>query len=105
MQQDFTEAREADVLAHVFRALSGSIPLVVAVENAGSALQGSRLPRCGTLLVHVRAQGCLLSQLADVFPLFASTSLVVWAISLALCRSKSNSDGVNIRGAGEVPSF
>ena len=41
----------------------------------------------------------------DVLLLFSSASRVAWAISLALCRSKSISDRVNIRGPGEIPSF
>ena len=41
----------------------------------------------------------------DGFRLFSNSARVVCAISLALCRSKSISDRVNIRGAGEVPSF
>ena len=41
----------------------------------------------------------------DVLLLSSSASRVAWAISLALCRSKSISDRVNIRGPGEIPSF
>ncbi|MDE0223888.1 MAG: hypothetical protein OXP28_01985 [Gammaproteobacteria bacterium] len=35
----------------------------------------------------------------------SNASRVAWAISFALCRSKSISDLVNILGPGEIPSF
>ncbi len=44
-------------------------------------------------------------QLFDVPSLLARASLMAWAISLALRRSKSISDCFNIRGAGEIPSL
>ena len=44
-------------------------------------------------------------QSVDVRFLLANTAAADWAISSALRRSKSISDGVSIRGAGEIPSL
>ena len=44
-------------------------------------------------------------QVFDLASLFARTSCVTSATSFAHCRSKPISYGVNIRGAGEVPSL
>ena len=47
----------------------------------------------------------MLGHFLDAQPLVARVSRAIWAISLLLRRSNSISDGVNVRGAGEVPSF
>ncbi len=46
-----------------------------------------------------------LPQFFDELPLLAKTSPATSEASFAHCRSKSISDGVSIRGAGEVPSL
>ena len=44
-------------------------------------------------------------QCPDASPSLRNAFRVAWAISLALCRSNTISDRVNIRGAGEIPSL
>ena len=61
-------------------------------------------PRRRRLAVRETLREALL-QVSDASFLLARTSSTTWTASLTHCRSKAISDGVNIRGAGEVPSL
>ena len=95
MQQHLAWTWQANVKTCLLHAFRRPFSLVLAIEMP---VQDHGLT-VGETVLQTRLQFIYLSVL------FARTSCATWAISFLLCRSKSISYRVSIRGVGEVPSI